>query len=76
MLGEKVPRSEIVYFAQLLMCVALIIICVIMLALRDPNREYWMAVLSSLVVYIMPCPQLYKEKGKGHPVDLRIVNES
>lgn len=35
--GEKIPRSEIVYFAQLFMCVALIITCVVMLALHDPN---------------------------------------
>ena len=38
--GEKVPRLEIVYFAQLFMCVALIITCVVMLALHDTNREY------------------------------------
>ena len=68
MFGEKVPRAEIVYFAQLFMCVALIITCVFMLALHDPNKEYWMVVLSSLVGYIMPSPQLQKEKIKGHPV--------
>ena len=65
---EKVPRSEIVYFAQLFMCVALIITCVVMLALHDPNREYWMVVLSSLVGYIMPSPQLDKGKAKTHSV--------
>ena len=68
MFGEKMPRSEIMYFAQLFMCVALIITCVVMLALHDPNREYWMVVLSSLVGYIMPSPQLQKEKVKGHSV--------
>ena len=56
------------YFAQSFLCVALIVTCVVMLALRDPNREYWMVVLSSLVGYIMPSPQLQKEKIKGHPV--------
>ena len=68
MFGEKVPRSEIVYFAKLFMCVALIITFVVMLALHNPNREYWMVVLSSLVGYIMPSPQLQKEKVKGHSV--------
>ena len=66
--GEKVSRSEIVYFAQLFLCVALIVTCVVMLALHDPNREYWMVVLSSVVGYIMPSPQFYKEKIKGHSV--------
>lgn len=65
--GEKIPRSEIVYFAQLFMCVALIITCVVMLALHDPNREYWMVVLSSLVGYIMPSPHMSKNKVQGKP---------
>ena len=64
--GEKIPRSEIVYFAhdQLFMCVALIITCVVMLALHDPNRKYWMVVFSSLVGYIMPSPHILKIKFK------------
>lgn len=35
--GEEMPQSEIVYFARLVICVALIISCVVMLALNDPN---------------------------------------
>ena len=41
-LGEKVPRAEIVYFAQLFLCLTLIITSVVMLALKDPNRDFWM----------------------------------
>ena len=62
------PRSEIVYFSQSFMSVALIITSVVILALHDANREYWMVVLSSLVGYIMPNPQLHKEIIKSHPV--------
>ena len=57
-LGEKVPRAEIVYFAQLFLCFTLIITSVVMLALRDPNRDFWMVTLSSLVGYVMPSPQM------------------
>jgi hypothetical protein len=57
-LGEKVPRAEIVYFAQLFLCLTLIITSVVMLALKDPNRDFWMVTLSSLVVYVMPSPQV------------------
>lgn len=60
--GEKIPRSEIFYFAQLVICVALIISCMVMLALNDPNRKYWMVCLSSLVGYVMPSPHLPKNK--------------
>lgn len=58
MFGEKIPRAEIVYFAQLLICLTLIIACIVMLALHDSNREYWMICLSSTVGYIMPSPTL------------------
>ena len=57
-LGEKVPRAEIVYFAQLFLCLTLIITSVVMLALKDPNRDFWMVTLSSLVGYVMPSPQM------------------
>ena len=39
-LGEKVPRAEIVYFAQLFLCLTLIITSVVMLALKEPNRDF------------------------------------
>ena len=51
-------RSEIIYFAQLFICVELIITFQVMLALHDPNREYWVVVMSSLVGYIMPSPHM------------------
>lgn len=54
MFGEKIPRAEIVYFAQLLICLILIIACIVMLVLHDSNREYWMI----FVGYIMPSPTL------------------
>ena len=57
-LGEKCPRAEIVYFAQLFLCLTLIITSVVMLALKDPNRDFWMVTLSSLVGYVMPSPQM------------------
>ena len=55
-------RSEIIYFAQLFICVALIITFQVMLALHDPNREYWVVVLSSLVGYIMHSPHMSQNK--------------
>jgi hypothetical protein len=57
-LGEKVPRAEIVYFAQLFLCLTLIITSVVMLDLKDPNRDFWIVTLSSLMDYVMPSPQM------------------
>jgi hypothetical protein len=57
-LGEKVPRAEIVYFAQLFLCFTLIVTSIVMLALKDSNRDLWMVTLSSVMGYIMPSPQM------------------
>lgn len=45
--GEKIPRSEIVYIAQLFLCLALIIAFVVMLALHNSNGKYLVVMLSS-----------------------------
>lgn len=54
--GGKLPRAEIIFFAQLFICVTLIIASIAMLALHDANRDFWMVILSSVVGYIMPSP--------------------
>ena len=38
-----------------------------MLALRDPNRDFWMVTLSSLVGYVMPSPQMGNIKPRHPP---------
>jgi hypothetical protein len=68
-LGKKIPRAEIVYFAQLFLCLTLIITSVVMLALKDPNRDFWMVTLSSLVGYIMPSPQIGSIKPQRPSTD-------
>ena len=72
-LGEKVPRSEIVYFAQLFLCLTIIITSVAMLAIRDPNRDFWMVTLSSLVGYVMPSPQMNAPIKQESPSSNRSV---
>ena len=61
---EKISRSEIVYFVQFFMCVAIISTCVVMLALHDPNSEYWMVVLNSKVGYTMHSPNSQKKSSR------------
>jgi hypothetical protein len=40
LLGKKIPRAQIVYFAQLFLCLTLIITSVVMSALKDPNCDF------------------------------------
>lgn len=58
----KIPRAEIIFFAQLLICITLIIASIAMLALHDTNRDFWMVILSSVMGYIMPSPSPPKSK--------------
>lgn len=64
MFGEKIPRTEIVYFAQHLISLIFITAFIGMLALHDSNREYWMICLSSTVDYIMPSLSLQLKPPK------------
>lgn len=68
--GERIPRAEIVFFAQLFVCITLIIASIVMLAVHDSNRDYWMVILSSLVGYIMPSPTLPALKKASKPQTL------
>lgn len=58
------PISNFFFFAQLLICITLIIASIVMLDVHDENRDFWMVTLSSLVGYIMPTPN-YPKKNKG-----------
>lgn len=52
----KIPRAEIIFFAQLLICITLIIASIAMLALHDTNRDFWMVILSHGVHYAQSQP--------------------
>lgn len=58
---ENCPEQKLFFFAQLLICVTLIIASIVMLGLHDENRDFWMVTLSSLVGYIMPTPNYPKK---------------
>lgn len=65
---ENSPEPKLFFFAQLLICITLIIASIVMLGLHGENRDFWIVTLSSLVGYIMPTPnypRVMKDKGAG-----------
>ena len=57
----SVPRSEIVFFVQVTLIVLIIILCFSMLfftANSCEEKSIWIALLMSLVGYILPNPKL------------------
>ena len=57
----SVPRSEVVFFVQVTVIVLIIILCFSMLfftAGSCEEKSIWIALLSSLVGYVLPNPKL------------------
>ena len=58
--NSTVPRSEVIFFVQFSIIVLMIILCFSMLFLLSESCEeksIWIALLSSLVGYILPNPK-------------------
>ena len=57
----SLPRSEVVFFAQMFVVLMLITLCIVKLTILKPTCEetsVWISILSSLVGYILPNPRL------------------
>ena len=60
--GTKLPKSEIVYFTQVVLIFGVVITSVLMLTVyKEPeSNQFWTALLSSAIGYILPHPSLKK----------------
>ena len=56
--GRKIPRSECVYFSQILILYLTIIVCLINLSIGVEESEVWWAMLSSAIGYMLPHPHI------------------
>ena len=61
-LGSRLPKSEIVYFSQMIVVYTIILTSIINLSLKNGNSELWIALLSSAIGYALPNPNLKKSK--------------
>lgn len=57
-LGSQLPKSEIVYFCQMLVVYIIIVTSIVNLSLQNGNPELWIALLSSAIGYALPSPSL------------------
>ena len=55
---EKFPKSEIVYFIQVILVYIVVIVSIVNLTLGRPDDKLWIALLSSSIGYILPSPNL------------------
>ena len=57
----NLPRSEVVFFVQMMVMFSLMTLCIIKLAFSSSTckeTSVWISILSSLVDYILPNPRL------------------
>lgn len=56
--SEKIPKGEIVFFAQVLLVYIVTLTCIINLTLGNDPKELWVSLLASCIGYILPAPNL------------------
>lgn len=57
-LGNRLPKSEIVYFCQMTVVFIIILTSIANLSLQNGKSELWIALLSSAFGYTLPSPTL------------------
>ena len=72
--GTDIPKSEIVYFAQVVLVYCIVFASLLNLSIGTENNTLWIALLSSSVGYILPQPTLKRHgvflphSTQQHPV--------
>ena len=58
MFGRKIPKSEIVYFVQVILIYIVVITSIVNLTINKDEGKLWTALLSSSFGYLLPNPNL------------------
>ena len=61
-LGKDLPRSEVVYFSQMFIIYIVVISSIYNLSVGEEKSSLWINLLTSTCSYLLPPPQLKKEK--------------
>jgi hypothetical protein len=56
------PRSAVVFIAQIITVLIIVITAALKLSLSDEDSSIWLVLLSSAVGFILPTPALKKKK--------------
>lgn len=61
LLGRSVPRSEIVFFCQVIIIYTVIITCIYNLSTGNEPTNLWITLLGSSLGYLLPSPSIQKK---------------
>ena len=60
--GKQLPKSEIVFFVQVVLIYIVVITSIVNLTLNKDEGKLWTALLSSSLGYLLPNPSLKKRQ--------------
>ena len=60
--GNKMPKSEIVFFVQVILVYIVVIVSIVNLTIGTGSDRLWIALLSSSIGYILPNPSIKYNK--------------
>lgn len=67
--GERVPKTQIVFFCQIFVVYCVIGAAIANLSLQQGDKQLWTILLSSCIGYLLPNPSL-KFSSNGNPGNL------
>lgn len=56
--GRTTPRSEIVFFVQILLVYIIVIVSIVNLTIGSASEKLWISLLCSSIGYVLPSPSL------------------
>lgn len=62
--GKVLPRSEIVFFVQVILVYIVVIVSIVNLTIGRSDDKLWIALLSSSIGYLLPNPTLKFNNNK------------
>jgi hypothetical protein len=65
LLGNNIPKSEIVFFVQVILIYGVVITSLVNISLGD-TQELWVVLLTSCLGYLMPSPSLKQNHHHVH----------
>lgn len=63
--GKKMPKSEFVFFVQVLLIYIVVITSIVNLTINGDEGKLWTALLSSSLGYLLPNPSLKKRASEN-----------
>ncbi len=61
--SRRFPRSEVVFFCQIIILFVVIVAAIVNLTLQTSDIQLWTALLSSSIGYILPNPRLQDNRS-------------